>query len=442
MTGGNSLTLRPTQGAFGLSVIYNAFCMKLIVYWFRILAQSIMRKPLLESKGVQVDECDMDEWNNPFYQLDGKDTHDGKDTAPKTPLNIKSASGKQDTQPRRTLKSARGMSQEVHRHARHNHMPSHGNGHWLHDDDSEDHDAMQLLRFKVAVLDLSHKVVGLDQKQLCNMISKHMPGATQTDICRIFIVDEPSKELEPFQFEQSEGRISLIRTLEKSIAGETFFRKQYLHVQDVSTSNFFNPSIDLGTKASTQSKWKNCNLVSLPVFSNLGMLEMIIILGRISSPFSNSEIEAFCWMAVNLGTVLNHNNNLVIRESQINLMDNVAENAILLAHKGCEVQDPRFWMRAFDAQVAQIALVHRDPPTKRSLLYCNCSDTSKEEVSMTCFPLRYVFLLPESFCSVCSRVVALTVMHTSGGCTKRLFFKPTASHGGILVACHYEITLT
>ena len=94
-------------------------------------------------------------------------------------------------------------------------------------------------------------------------------------------------------------------------------------------------------------------------------------------------------MAVTLGGVLHHNKQLATRESQIHLMDAVAENAVHLARNGCEVQDPRFWMQAFDAQVAQIALVHRDVTTGRLLLYCNSSDTSKEEVSMTCLPRKW-----------------------------------------------------
>ncbi len=358
----------------------------------RILAQSIMCKPLLASKETQADAEDIDEANNPFSSM----LDDVRNSSPqprKIHKNDASSGGRRnralspmhDT----PLAAAHGTPlsavSAVRQHRLHPHVPwqSHGHG-------DESVENMNVLGMKVGALSLLHMLIGLEHKQLCNMLVSQLSGILHTDLCRLLIVDESAQELQPFHPEHhhTEDRISVNDLERKCIASETLRRKQYLHVQDVSTSSLFNPMVDLGPVASRQGKWEHGNLLSLPVASNLGQLQMIIILGRRAGSFSNSEIEVMSWMAVTLGNVLHHNNNLTTCRSQIHLMDGIAENAVLLARKGCEVQDPRFWMRAFDSQVAQIAIVHRESTDGNPLLYCSCSDTSKEEVSMTCFPLR------------------------------------------------------
>jgi hypothetical protein len=364
-----------------------------------MLAQSIMRKPILASIEIQVDENDIDEETNPFRH------HENESNRPPSKPQHQHKKGRgaghferlgsnashaHSSMPASPMQSAHhpmpGSPMQVSTHRPHG---RHGHGHGYGGHDVDMPEDSRILQLKVSLLHLLHKMVGLDQKQMCFMLSQQLQSLTQAELCRVFIVEEASKELEPFCYEdhQNERRISVNDSSEKSIAGETLRRKQYMYVQNLSASSFFNPAVDLGPVAGTQKKWQHGNLVSLPIASNSGYLEMIIMLGRVSSAFTLEEIESISWMAVTLGNVVHHNKHLSTRESQIHLMDGVAENAVLLARKGCEVQDPRFWMRAFDAQVAQIALVHREP-NGRFFLYCNCSDTSKEEVSMTCYPLR------------------------------------------------------
>ena len=357
-----------------------------------------MRKPLLTTRGVQVDEYDLDEANNPF-----KDTYpeESNRIQPKNFRNVRAgekgrSKGFHFNLADHAHSSMQGAPQTANRlsHAHghgHGHGYSHGHGPGGNELSEENH----VLHMKVATLHLLHQLVGLDHKQVCSTLSRKLAGALRSDLCRVLNVDEPSKELEPYHDGQHEGEesISVDDSAAKSIAGETLRRKQYVHVQDLSTSTFFNPSVDLGPVLSRQAKWEHSNLVSLPIASHSGYLEMIIILARSSSLFTAVEIEAMSWMAVTLGNVLHYNKQLSTRESQVHLMDGIAEKAVVLAREGCEVQDPRFWMSGFDAQVAQIALVHQDQSTGRTLLYCNCSDTSKEEVSMTCFPLRYILVV-------------------------------------------------
>jgi hypothetical protein len=357
-------------------------CLMMVLFWFRILARSIMRKPQTKSVEVQVQGEDIDEENNPF--------HEHRDMSSRKPRDVKSAQslGKAG----HTAKAKHGnMSpfQASHRsppRSPFGHKHAYGQSLGVQSVPATNH----VLQLKVSALHLLHQMVGLDDNRLCNALTHKMPAALMVDLCRVFVVDEPAKELEPFHnaSHEKEVRISIDESADKSIAGETARRKQYVHVNDVSTSSLFNAAVDIGPAALRQAKWVQGSLIGLPIASHSGYLELVLILGRISMPFSEEEIEAISWMAVTLSSVLHHNKHLATRESQIHLMDTVTENAVHLARQGCEVQDPRFWMQAFDAQVAQIALVHRDAQSGRLLLYCNSSDTSKEEVSMTCFPPR------------------------------------------------------
>ena len=413
----------------------------------RILAQSIMRKPLLASKEVQADAEDIDEATNPFHTLDDDWDSPHSPQPRKIHRNDASSRGR-----RNNVRSPANDTSLAVAHAtplsaaaatpmsavRQHRLHSNAHGPPLGDGLSH----MNVLSMKVGALSLLHQLVGLEQNQLCNLLLSQMSGILQTDLCRIYIIDEPAKELEPFHLEHhhAEDRISVNDLEGKSIAGETLQRKQHLHVQDVSASSIFNPLVDLGPVASRQGKWEHGNLLSLPVASNSGYLEMIIILGRSSWDFSSVEIEAMSWMAVTLGNVLHHNKHLATSRSQIQLMDGIAEHAVFLARKGCEVQDPRFWMKAFDAQVAQIAIVHRESTDGNPLLYCSCSDTSKEEVSMTCFPLRLAMLfwhlsrngkVPRHLSvSVGITRTKFTILFCAEACTKRWFFMPTANRGG------------
>lgn len=352
----------------------------------RILARSIMRKPQMASTQVQVQGDDIDDANNPFYDHGDED---GKRSSYLTPRDVKSS---QSNKRGHSARARQGYAPESLMHAPSRspprspfgHRPPPGNSSGLQSSTGTD----SVSQLKVSALYLLHQMVGLDDTKLCNIILDKMPGALGVEMCRVLLVDEPAKELQPFSQSGQEDRISIDEKAKQSIAGETVRRKQYLHVNDISTSSFFNAAVDLGAAAMRHAKWDHGNLVGLPIANHSGYLEMVLILGRLSTPFSNEEIEAIGWIAVTLGSVLHHNKQLATRESQIHLMDTVAESAVHLARKGCEVQDPRFWMQAFDAQVAQIALVHRDVATGQLLLYCNSSDTSKEEVSMTCFPLR------------------------------------------------------
>jgi hypothetical protein len=386
-----------------------------------------MRKPLFQSKMVQTNEEDIDKESNPFHQeLYGTKSmqHDGLEISrrPIKPVRNRVSHevfGEQRVSPSRNSYPGSPLGSNVR-------VPG------LEHDRTDLQQESHVMQLKVDALHLLHEAVGLDDKQLFYMLSHKLPGSLQSDLCRIFIVDEPSNELISYNDEEIEERIKVNESSEKSIAGETMRRKQYLHVPDVSTSSCFNASIDLGSRASRQAKWAHANLISFPVVSNMGNLEMIVIIARVSSSFSSLEIEACSWIAVILGSVLNNNKNIANRERQMQLVDRLAESAAILAREGCEVQDPRFWMHAFDAQVAQISLVHQDPADRRPLLYCNCSDTSKEEVSMTCYPLRYSRLSLTSLSSllrccmllVPKSCVLLTNHFFSRGMHKKMILHP------------------
>ena len=376
-------------------------------FFIRILAQSIMRKPLVVSHGVQVNEDDIADANNPFrddvsatHSPQPQKSHEDGSIARHSKTNANNVVSAELNQKRtgnstshqgRVISSVDSTTRTGAHRSRHpHHLQTHWHAHPEHHHGNETHGDTNVLSMKIAALHLMHQLVGLGHKQMCNTIVNQLSSALRTELCRILIVDEAAQELEPFHLEHhlAEDRIQVCDSAETCIAGETLRRKKFLHVQDVSTSNLFHPISDLGPIASRQAKWEHSNLLSLPIASHSGYLEMIIILVRATSSFSGAEIEAMSWVAVLLGNVIHHNKHLATRESQIHLMDCIAESGLSLAQKGCEVQDPHLWMKAFDAQVAQIAIVHRELPSRRPLLYCSCSDTSKEEVSMTCYPLR------------------------------------------------------
>ena len=248
-----------------------------------------------------------------------------------------------------------------------------------------------VLQLKSDGMHLLHQLFGLSPRQMCIDLSRRLPVALQSELARVFIVDSASDSL-LFYYEDGHGEGEERFTSEgaqASVAFEIMRQKRYIHVPSVSTSNIVNPLVDLGSSVSRQAKWTNSGqILGLPVANNTGDLEMVVIIGRVSAPFSQLEIQALSWIAVTLGNVLHHNKLLANSQQQIDLLDIIAENAMILGSKGCEVQDPRFWMAAFDAQVAQITLVHQDQASNVPLLYCNCCDTSKDEVSMTCYQLR------------------------------------------------------
>ena len=159
--------------------------------WFRILARSIMRKPQTKSVEVQVQGDDIDEENNPFHEhLE----EEGRQMSSRKPRDVKSTKSLETGQTAQAKHGNMSPFQASHRSPPrsplgHRHPYGHSLG--AQSVSATNH----VLQLKVSALHLLHQMVGLEDDRLCNALTHKMPAALMVDLCRVFIVDEPAKEL-------------------------------------------------------------------------------------------------------------------------------------------------------------------------------------------------------------------------------------------------------
>ena len=112
------------------------------------------------------------------------------------------------------------------------------------------------------------------------------------------------------------------------------------------------------------------DVVDVDNFDDVDVVVQLLTIGSNAERFSESDVETTEWLAVLLGNVMHHNEQLYVKQDQLALVLRIASHAVTLFQQGCvvgaaegipasvtslavQVEDPRFWMSAFDAQIAQ-----------------------------------------------------------------------------------------
>lgn len=243
---------------------------------------------------------------------------------------------------------------------------------------------------RLAALQVLFQISGKDRTGVCGTMVAKMAGVLQAEMCRVLIVDEQAGQ-EFMQFNEVQELKERVPVSE-GVAGHTLKTKTLVHVKDTAECAFFNPDVDLGEDFQSRhlpSSDKPPPILAAPIPNPEGHILGVILLARIGRGFTEAEEQELVWLSVLLGQKLHETYQLENLDSQLALAESISNDAFYLAEHGCEVHDPTFWMKSFRSQIAQVVLVHRrEGGIGPKLLYCNCSDITKEEVEMKCFALR------------------------------------------------------
>mmetsp|Transcript_20307 Transcript_20307/g.67787 ORF Transcript_20307/g.67787 Transcript_20307/m.67787 type:complete len:577 (-) Transcript_20307:253-1983(-) len=240
----------------------------------------------------------------------------------------------------------------------------------------QDHDK------KVQILYLVNQTIGMQRHAMSLKIAAKLPAIIGAHAAHLAWVDAKTNEFLEFP-DGDGGRVKFVDVREGGIAAEALRKKSLVQVKDEGTIDGSLGPFDLEVGGSEHSR---SEVLCVPILDNSTTPCALLTIGSNAERFSESDVETTEWLAVLLGNVMHHNEQLYVKQDQLALVLRIASHAVTLFQQGCVVEDPRFWMSAFDAQIAQIALVHREEEEVEPLLYCISSDASKDEVSMITFP--------------------------------------------------------